>query len=334
MDKASVKQFALHLGTKVESVSPQGWAQMRCPLAPWTHDSGKDSAPSAAIKIEPNGTSRFYCFACEGGDLLWLLQRLRELGAQRPKYRIKEALELVNAEGEADLKLAVGEYDQTEHVHDDGNNDALFPESWLKSFKRAVNVPDAMEYLQSRGVSLHSADEMDLRYDVSMRTVCFPIRDFYGRLCGLRGRRIQPTGAQPPYHIYKNPEGHYNRRVWLGEHHLDWDRPLLMVESVFDYAAVLPIYNNVAAPLTVGMSSEKVKRMGSAVEIVTLFDVGKGGTKARELIGKYLPGHVITHLIPGGPHRSDPDQPAKDPGEMRFQNIVELLNPHLPLDGV
>lgn len=332
MDKNAVRQFAIYLGTKVESVSSQGWALVRCPLAPWLHESGKDSSPSAAISVVKGGESRFHCFACENHDLLGLLQRLRGLGAARPKYRIKEALELVNAQDEEGLVIAVKDYDAPADPYDDGNNDATFSEAWLNTFKPAVNVPLARDYLQGRGVSLHTADEMDLRFDTGLQTVCFPIRDFEGVLCGLRGRRIKPTGDQPPYHIYKNEEKRYNRRVWLGEHHLDWSLPVLMVESVFDYAACLPVYGNVVAPLTVGMSGAKVRRMASAVDIVTLFDKGKGGQKARELVDKHLPSNHRVHLIPCGPHRTDPSEVATDPGEMQFTALVDLLKEHLPLD--
>lgn len=337
MDKDAVRLFAGFVGTKVETISSQGWAQMKCPLARWTHDSGKDSNPSAAISIKPDGYSHFTCFTCENHDLLALVQRLKELGAQAPRVQLKAAMELVNAEGENELKVAIKEYDAPLNPEeDDGNNDAVFSEDWLASFLPARKVPDAMAYLKSRGVDPYTVHDLDLRWDPKRLTVCFPVRDTSGRLCGLRGRRIAPEPGQPPYHMYKNApgkDGHYNRNVWIGENHLDWDKPVVMVESVFDYAAVYPLYENVTGPLTVGMGPRKVKRMAAAGEIITLFDLGAGGNKARKLIDKYLPKNQRRHLLPCGPHRSNPEEAASDPGEMLPQQLIELLSPHLPLEA-
>lgn len=333
MNKDQVKLFAGYVGTKVETISSQGWAQVKCPLAKWLHDSGKDSNPSAAISIKPDGESFFTCFTCEHHDLMGLVLRLRELGAVAPKVNIKEAMALVNAEGEElEVSLSIKDYDDpVSYEEDDGNNDATFPESWLDTFPRATRVKPAIAYLQSRGVDLHTAHDLDLRWDPIKRTVCFPTRDFYGRLCGLRGRYIKPEEDQPPYHIYKNPDKHYNRNVWIGENHLDFDKPVLMVESVFDYAACYPLYDNVVGPLTVGVGPRKVKRMSPALEVITLFDVGTGGDKARNKIDKYLTTSSITHLTPTGAHRYKPGQQAKDPGEMRPDALFALLSEHLPV---
>lgn len=330
MDKDSVKAFAKAIGTTVETITSQGWANCKCPLAPWTHDSGKDSSPSFAIKIDPNGESRFQCYACHKGDLLLLVQMLREFGAQAPKYDLKLALQYVNAENEQDLVLKVKDYGEKLLPDDDGNNDATFPEAWLHSFKKALTVPVALTYLKSRGLSPGLIKELDIRFDQSRQAVCFPIRDTECTLRGLRGRYIDPDEGAPPYHIYKNPEGHYNRRVWYGEEWVDFDKPVLMVESVFDLAAVFPIYSNVVAPLTVGMSKAKFKRVATAYDIVTLYDKGKGGDKARQLTQQYLPDALQVHLIPGGPHRFKPGEQATDPGEMTPVQLAALLRPHLP----
>lgn len=337
MDKNAVRMFAGFIGTKIDMISSQGWAQCKCPLARWLHDSGKDSNPSAAIKVVPGGISRFTCFTCESHDLSGLLMRMRELGAKGTKYNFKDAMKLVAVEEEESLVPIIKDYEATLYGEDDdGNNDATFPEEWLASFVPAYKVERAVAYLRRRGLSDHLIHELDIRWDSGRRTVCFPLRDQYGTLCGLRGRRVAPTEDQPSYHMYKTTEdpktGRYNRRVWLGENTVDWERPVVMVESVFDYAAVLPVYANVVAPLTVGMSDKKVRRMAGALDIVTLFDKGTGGNKARKLIDKHLPGNNRKHLIPGGPSRADPSEEATDPGEMRMTEIYKILEGHVPLD--
>lgn len=40
-----------------------GWVKMPCPLSTWTHQTGKDSNPSAGISVNDTGTSVFNCLA-------------------------------------------------------------------------------------------------------------------------------------------------------------------------------------------------------------------------------------------------------------------------------
>lgn len=334
MDKITVKQFAQLIGTKIEGVSSAGWLQARCPLAPWTHDSGKDSSPSFAIESKPGKRSRFYCFACEGGDLYTLLQRLKELGAQLPKYKLGEAMKLVVAEDDEDVVQSIREYgERPPKEDDDGNNDAIFSEKQLAQWGPAwANLEARAALVQKRQMGEAVATALDLRYNHKLHGVTFPIRDFDGRLCGLRTRRLTPGDDEPSYHMHKNYEGHYNRLVWYGEDTVDFSKPVLMVESVFDRAAVWPIYRNVVAPLTVGMGEPKIRRMTDAYDLVTLFDKGKGGDKARKLIDKHLPDSVRLHLQPRGTHFAHDDREAKDPDEMRRDELQALLAEHLPLE--
>lgn len=40
-----------------------GWVSIRCPLAPWTHETGGDSSPSAGVSVADDSTSIFNCLA-------------------------------------------------------------------------------------------------------------------------------------------------------------------------------------------------------------------------------------------------------------------------------
>jgi len=153
--------------------------------------------------------------------------------------------------------------------------------------------------------------------------VAFPIRDFNGDLCGLRARRLAPTDDQPRYHNYKSGTGKHNVLVWYGEHWLNFDKPVLMCESVFDVASAFRVYRNVCAPMTAGFKEERARRMKQAIEIVTLFDGDKAGDKARQRVSRYLSAAKITHLYP--------PEGRKDPGEMTIPELRELLGPRLKL---
>ena len=317
MDKPEIKAFLQALSARSVEVHTQ-WVQASCPLAPWTHSSGRDAHPSFAIKIEPAKESTYNCFSCGGGDLMDLVQKLARHGAELPRYDLKTAVELASADGDRPLAFRVKDWGATV---EDAEPYVTFPEPWLDSFVSALAVPRALKYLKGRRVYESVISALDLRYDHERDAVCFPVRDFDGQLCGLRGRHLRP-GEGPPYHMYGDADGHRNNQVWLGEAWIDFDKPLVMCESVFDLAAIYPHYHNVCAPLTVSFKRRKARRMRQAVDIITVFDADKGGDKGRERISRYLGRANITHvMLPEG----------TDPGALPSTELREYLSPFVKL---
>lgn len=321
MNLDQITQFALAVGTKVESRGSE-WVQCKCPLAPWTHDSGKDSHPSFAFSYGDNIESVFNCFTCESGDLHHLIALLERYGAKPPKYDLHTARKMWLDEESGDSAMVFTEEERV----DNEEEDVVFPEKWLDTFVPAVKAPMAMEYLNARSVSKKVATALDIRWDTKRRCVAFPIRNWEGELVGLRGRYIEPnSGAR--YHDY-GYRGIRNKLPWYGEHTVHLDKPVVMVESVFDYASVYRVYRNILAPLSVGLSAAKCRRVRNAHEIYTLFDTGRGGDKGRDKLSKNLTdsGSVITHLF-------CPDH-RDDPGEMKKKELRLLLNSVNILDAV
>ena len=311
MNRESILAFLKCLGAKRVTVHGK-WVSCSCLLAPWTHDSGKDSNPSSAIQIKDGGESFFHCFTCDKGKLSDLLFKLQHFKADPQTYRIADAWELVSAEGAGSIAIKIKEWGQKD---EEVEVEIPYPEQWLATFKPAWSVGFAREYLEARGVSEELCKFYDIRCDFSMQTVCFPIRNFKGELVSLRGRFTHPD-ASPPYHVYKYLDV-YNRLPWLGESWVDFNKPVVMVESVFDAISVSRVYKNVVAPLSVGISKEKALRMQAASYIVTLFDQGTGGDKARKIIGKHFKSALLIQQMPPE-HR-------KDPGEMTETELRESL---------
>jgi len=318
MNKAGVIQYLKALGAA--NVSQHGsWVQASCPLAPWEHSSGRDTHPSFAIEIKDNDPSRYNCFTCGGGDLTSLLFKLQHHGAATPRYDLKSATAIAVADGEHPIRFAVKEWGEDAEA-------ALpyytLPEVWLDTFIPATRAPRAVKYLRSRGLSTSLATRLDLRFDTDKDAICFPIRDFDGVLCAMRARRIAPRDDQPRYHVYGDADGNRNTLVWYGEPWVDFDQPIVMVESVFDLASVYRVYRNVCSPMTSGFSEQRVKRMSRATEIVTLFDADKAGDKARHKVSRYLPNTKCSHL-----HLED----GMDPGDYAPQDLIDLLEPLIRL---
>jgi hypothetical protein len=96
-----------------------------------------------------------------------------------------------------------------------------------------------------------------------------------------------------------------------------------MVESVFDYASAYRVYANILAPLTVGLSHDKCRRVRNALEVYTLFDNGRGGDKGRDKVSERLTDSTITHLLvtPG----------VSDPGDMTKKQLRKVLKKYIVL---
>ncbi len=198
----------------------------------------------------------------------------------------------------------------------------VFPEGWLANYPHATKIPLAMKYLESRGVSKDTAIHLNLRFDLSRLRVCFPIRNRKARLVGFHGRDV--TGNSYPYHAYRM-HGRWSKYVWYGEAWVDAEKPVVIVESVFDLAAIFPAYTNVVCALSAGLSKFKIQRISYLQERLCLPDAGTGGKQFMDALIKYSPGipHKVLDLPTG----------VKDPGGLDLKSVAKVLSPHVALDG-
>lgn len=336
MKAPKIKALLPLLGSKVTGARGP-WVEGHCPFAPWNHDSGKDDHPSFAIKSSDKSKSIFKCFSCGvGGDLMDLQLMLAE------KLRGHVYLNSADAASNIDLKKSIelisNELDSLEFDEDipdysedaEAKGDAPYPELWLSSFKGFSAFKDATRYLDTRQGSQALYEALDVRYDPSRRRVCFPFRNLKGELMGLQGRAIDATN-ELRYYFYPHPtavneEGKHiakNMHHWMGENHLDLDKPLVLVEGPFDYASVYRVYKNVAASFTSGISVEKLKTISDASEIITFYDYGKGGDSARKKIRKVMKNTPIIDVLC--------EKEEKDPGGLTKEEICYHLSPHISL---
>jgi hypothetical protein len=316
--------FLAKLGSSIApSQNRKGWFVAKCPLAPWSHDDGKDKNPSFACKDEP-GDAGTNCFSCGWhGPMAKLVLRMQELNRADPQVEVKwgEALQLIiDAEDGIDLDL---DYPDLETVLAQKKQDLhLFPDWWIDTFAPWNKLPWSCNYLHERRVSPALCDRLGLRIDTEQKRICFPVRDFQHRLVGLHGRCVHEN-VTPRYRMYSYAKQN-NPIVWLGEDWVDVNRPILVVEGPFDLASCLRVYDNVVSPLFATPNAQKVRRMGDAIEWVTLFDRGGGGDAGRARISSVLGReYIVTHL--------QPPEHRKDPGVMSVPELQALLGDHLQL---
>lgn len=301
--KANAKAF-LEAARCHSIVSRAKWISASCPLAPWLHAGGVDKHPSFGIHRRKKYAA---CFSCDfHGSPRELVTRIRHYSRNDKDslYDFKELYKLADS-----IENETPYFPLTE-VGKGESHEAVFSEDWLSVF------PDGTEheYLIKRKVPRLVAEDFDLRFDPDKQRLCFPIRDYDGRLRGLHGRSVLKK-TEVPYLVYK-VLGKYNEIVWFGEHWVDFSKPVVFVESVFDVARVYQCYRNVICPLSASITKEKAYRVGGAVDIITMFDGDRAGIRAAEKIKKYLKDSFIRNIEL---------REGCDPSDYSVFEIAELL---------
>lgn len=319
MKREKIEALIPLLGSKVTGFR-NGWVEAKCPFAKWRHDGGKDNNPSFAIHANAKKNSTYKCFSCgKGGDLLGLqIDLAMELRADpQPGFNLGEAATLiVNEFEELEFDPNIPDYeDEVKPVA------VPYPEWWLTSFKPAWEFFEARMYLRTRDVSKVTSTQLELKYDPIRKRVCFPFRDHQGRLMGMQGRDI--TNKDPLRYYFYAHKNVRNMQYWLGEDHVDFDKPVVLVEGPFDYASVFRLYTNVMASFSAGISDEKLAKVAGASELITFYDQGKGGDSARARVHKVLSGIPIIDVYP--------ENEGGDPGSMSAAEVSYHLGEHISL---
>lgn len=330
MYKDQAAKFLKLLGCKVPLSQPRSkWCISDCPMGPWRHDDGKSAPVVFGVRAEP-GDSLCHCFSCGwSGSQAALVIEMGRLNKFSPQgsYPFAECLQLIaQAEEAVDIEGLDGPTIE-DVLLGEKKGPHVFPDWWLDSFISTAGVPWAEWYLTvgregCDPVSPQVLSFLDVRADTEQKRVCFPVRDFHKRLMGLHGRSTQ-QGVEPRYRMYTQA-GRNNHEVWLGEHWVDFTRPVVAVEGPFDLASVMRVYRNVVSPLFSNPSFEKMARMGDVMEWVTFLDRGTGGDKGRERFGKAYKDNPVAHV--------QPPKGCKDPAACSVQQLQDALGPHVQLD--
>lgn len=317
MQKQQLVEFAKRLGLKkIDATKRSGWVIARCPFARWRHEKGTDTTPSFGLKVNKQFC---HCFSCDwSSDLEEMLIRLAVFakGSAEAGKRIRTARDYLLTEGRSLLILGKDEDEE------EADEIIEWPEWVIGSYLPAPTHP----YLAERKggpVPIQVAKMMDFRLDPKRQRLGVPVRDFDGRLMGFHGRTI--NNHEIKYLAYKYAN-HWNKPIWLGEHWVDFSKPVLIAESVFDLARCLQVYRNTITPLMASLPKSKITRIGEAMRIVLLFDDDKAGKLAADKIKAGLPD--TSFIVPGLPAGYN------DPGDMPVEILASRLSPYLDLDPV
>lgn len=279
-----------------------GWVTIACPLAQWNHGGGKDNHPSFGIKVGDD-PALCVCLSCGyGGPLPSLMS---DLIARLPpgypgrKQAVKIMQELPVTPTKKGLTMPVK---TTTTV----TTDPVIPETWLDQFLLASGVEVAVKYLMDRGLPFSHIERMELRFDMERRRILFPIRDWSGQLRGVQGRAIL-TKDQPKYLFYKYNGVACGHSVMLGEHLVDTEKPVILVEGAFDYAKLRLYTKQVLVLWGARITPTRIDRLNRLTKIYTAFDADDAGSKARFRAKIELPNSTNLVLPAGIPDVGEAD---------------------------
>ncbi len=316
MKEEQAKGFLKALGCKPE-YNGGPWVRCSCPLAPWLHDSGKDSNPSFGLSISDDKASHYNCFSCQSGSAEELLQTLEMYASgsllSHAKYNFPAARAYL--EQEAQDVFPLGEF--TEFDHDETKEFYEWPAYFIDSFHPAAYSKKAYDYLMGRGVTPQQVIDRNIRYDPKRNMVVFPFHSVYGKLAGARGRNIGQDG--PPHHDYSWNKTNNTGLVWYNEEALNLEQPVIIVEGQFDYLTVARAYPPTMANLTAKPTPPKMKKLQQCPGVILLLDNDKTGVKAAEKYVTFCDQNNINVAVLTLP------EGIKDPDQMGTEGISQLL---------
>ncbi|AHC30479.1 DNA primase [Rhizobium phage vB_RleS_L338C] len=322
MDEAPLRSILARLGIRnFPKPNHAGWGHVACPFARYMpqHKSGVDRSQGFAIKVEKDGPSAFNCPVCK------MHGRISNLAMNLGRFHDRDYTEVAYDADMADLDalnylpaFEAVEVDLPPTPLDDAIFDGMFEEPW----KVHNRYPQAVRFLQARGVSQATAEKLGLGYDPEKKRITFPVRGFKGELYGFSGRTIMPD-HKPKVLDYENLP---KRWLILGVEFWVPGRPIVMVEGLFAYAHFHEIgaaeNYNVGALLGSYLTPEKADILKSYDEPVYWFtDPDPAGDDC--LFGRVLPGQDQL------PEEDD------EPGERellrdRSTSALYALNGHVP----
>lgn len=308
MQRAEIIQFLRALGIESSAIedSGRGFINCPCPLAAWTHSSGRDERPSFGISIprEAEGYSTFYCFGCHdyASGVGTLLHDYFVLSGEYP-YEAAGIYARAESGAELDdsLQLTMPPDPYAVSTGKPPLTDPL-PVMVLNKFPlltkgRGHEYRKIREYLQGeRLIPKFIQDMYRMRFNEHSRTMVFPLVDRYGRTFLMRERSrtgkdiwtVSPRVAGLSHLQF--PRLKYNG-VWFGMHLVDWSLPLMLVEGEIDAMRVAALgFWNVIASATSSVTKAQVNAVldNHAGLLLLGYDADRSGHRAHERILEYV----------------------------------------------
>ncbi len=340
MDLASLRHLLLRAGIRFDdSQSNQRKIVGFCPFAPWKHKSGIDRRPSFAAFECLDKNSYYVCKACGmKGPLSTMFGSLHSLSGEQKYHELY--FDTLRLEG---TKRMLGEFEDSSAFEEPPQPlnaaiyDGLFP--------AAYSVTDGANYLQKRGISAQTAENLGILYDPDQRRVLFPVYDLDGGFYGFTGRAThEDTNIK-----VRDYAGLKKKWLILGCEHWQQGKPVIIVEGLFAYAHLHEIgiaeHANIGAIMGNDMTRQKADILIRFDEPTFLIldnddggDTGLFGDKPEEKGGAChkLYGHVPL-FVPAWPTgkpdaAGNPQQDVEkdDPDQLTREEVMDMITKSPP----
>ena len=247
----------------------------------------------------------YNCFHCEvrGRGLLYLLKKMKVPDANQYKKIFNEGT-LISI---TDIDNIFGEEPLIEKK-------LILPKGYENLFRNIEKefYKRAVDYLLKRGLRKEDILKYDIYYSVSEQRVLFPSYDKDSDLNYYVARSIQPFEN----YKYKNAKAS-KRNVIFNEHLIEWNKPLYVVEGIFD--AILSRKN--AVPIlgsNIGTGSLLFKRLlENRTEVIVALDAD-AKKKVFNLINKLVKFNVKVTYVDWENEKRD----IAEIGSEEFEEIV------------
>ena len=249
--------------------------------------------------------SVFHCFHCQikGRSFLWLLKLAGVPNPNQYKKIFNEGARI----SITDIDNIFGEEPLIE-------NKLTLPKGYENLFRNIEKefYKRAVDYLLKRGLRKEDILKYDIYYSVSEQRVLFPSYDKDSNLNYYVARSIQPFEN----YKYKNAKAS-KRDVIFNEHLIEWNKPLYIVEGIFD--AILSRKN--AVPIlgsNIGTGSLLFKRLlENRTEVIIALDAD-AKKKVVNLINKLVKFNVKVTYVDWEDEKRD----IAEIGSEEFEEIV------------
>jgi DNA primase len=254
------------------------------------------------INIEKNVFACFHC-GIKGRSFLYLLKLAGVANPNQYKKIFNETRQI----NIADIDNIFGEEPLIE-------NKLTLPKGYENLFRNIEKefYKRAVDYLLQRGLRKEDILKYDIHYSVSEQRVLFPSYDKDSNLNYYVARSIQPFEN----YKYKNARAS-KRNVIFNEHLIEWNKPLYIVEGIFD--AILSRKN--AVPIlgsNIGTGSLLFKRLlENRTEVIIALDAD-AKKKVVNLINKLVKFNVKVTYVDWEDEKRD----IAEIGSEEFEEIV------------
>lgn len=317
------------------------WLNAQCPFAQWTHKSKTDRTPSFGAISDDKGKSSFKCYGCKQHGTVAAL--VRQLSA----YRRQDYTDILLDAREAEKGTRHYASFDDDPFQDAEELEPLDDAMWDGLFDPVELHPVATDFLAQRGVSLATAQKLNLQYDTDQKRIIFEVRGANRELYGFTGRTVLPKerltftgrdGKQITMPKVRDYAGLPKLHLIMGRDRWVPGKPVLMVEGLFAFARMHEIgaedIANIGAALGAELNEEKAAIIRDFGETcVLMFDPDEAGDAGifgvwdeaaqRHKIEEAAIGRLFGHVPVVVPDYPEMDVP--DPDYLTLDQVREMI---------